>query len=137
MKTENKTKIELTDTLQEVLFKMSEGNPGALTVCINILKAAPTIDPDNAMEALGPILSLDALGLYGSKIWILFKYVCESELPAMLAVLRGWQFGFISGEQIMHAVNNHGAGLNVQAIYAKVVERLPNFFVKKTSEAVV
>jgi hypothetical protein len=125
-----KTKIELTDSIQDVLFKMSEGNPGALTVCLGILEHGEKIDPDNAMGGLGIILSLDTLGLYGSKIWMLFRDVCESDLAQMLAMLRGWQLGMLSETQVRHAVENHGDGINVADICQKVTERLPRFQLK-------
>jgi hypothetical protein len=128
------TKLDLNDSMQDVMFKMSEGNPGALTVCLNVLKNGENIDPDNAMGGLGVILSLDTLGLYGSKIWMLFKDVCESDLAQMLAVLRGHQLGYLSDAQVRHAVDNYGEGINVPDICAKVTERLPRFQLKPLNE---
>jgi len=122
-----KSKIELTDSIQDVLFKMSEGNPGALTVCLGILEHGDKIDPDNAMGGLGVILSLDTLQLYGAKIWMLFKDVCGKDLPQMLGVLRGHQLGYVTDAQVHHAVENYGDGINIPDICAKVVERLPRF----------
>jgi len=113
---------------------MSEGNPGALTVCMNIIKNGEQIDPDNLMGGLGVILSLDTLGLYGSKIWMLFKDVCGSNLPKMIAVLRGWQLGFLSAAKIHHAVENYGEGINVDEICTKVVKQLPRFQLKVADE---
>ena len=130
-----KTKIDLNDSMLDVMTKMSEGNPGALTVCLNIIKNGEAIDPDNAMGGLGIILSLDTLGLYGSKIWMLFKDVCESDLAQMLAVLRGWQLGMLSETQVRHAVENRGDGINVSDICAKVVKRLPRFQLKPLNVA--
>lgn len=121
------TKIQLTDSTHDVLFKMSEGNPGALRVCIEIIQQGAQIDPDDFMGGLGTLLSLDTLGLYGSQIWMLYKDVCGEHLPTMLAVLRGWQLGIISEQQIKHAVENHGVGLNVPDVCAKVVAQLPRF----------
>lgn len=120
-------KIQLTDSALDVMFKMSKGNPGALTVCCAILKHGEQIDPDNAMGGLGVLLSLDTLGLYSSKIWMLYKDVCGQDLPKMLAVLRGWQLGYVTDEQIHHAVDCYGEGINVSDICAKVAERLPRF----------
>lgn len=116
----HKTKLQLSDSMEDVLFKMSEGNPGGLTVCINIIKNTDQIDPANIMGGLGVLLSLDSLGLYGSKIWMLFKDVCGSNLPKMIAVIRGWQLGLLSSTQIHHAVENYGEGINVDEICTKV-----------------
>ena len=79
-----KTKLDLKDSMQEMLFKMSEGNPGALTVLLVILEKGEQIDPDGAMRGIGPILSLDSLGCYGSKIWMLYKDVCGQNLVKTL-----------------------------------------------------
>lgn len=125
-----KSKIELTDSIQDVLFKISEGNPGALTVCLGILEHGEKIDPDNAMGGIGAILSLDTLQLYGSKIWMLFKDVCGKELPQMLGVLRAHQLGYVTDAQVHHAVENYGDGINVPDLCAKVVECLPRFQLK-------
>jgi hypothetical protein len=122
-----KTKIEMTDSLEDMMFKMSEGNPGALNVCLQMLQDGEQIDPDSAMGGLGAILSLDTLRLYGSKIWMLYKDVCEQDLSKMLAVLRGCQLGYVSGEQVRHAADNYSEGINVDEICAKVCEHLPAF----------
>lgn len=122
-----KTKIEPSDTVPAILMKMSEGNPGAITVCAQILTKGAEIDPDDAMGGIGKILSLDTLGLYGSKIWMLFKDVCGQNIHRTLAVLRGWQLGFISSEMVRHAVDNRGEGLDLVDICRQVKERLPKF----------
>lgn len=122
-----KNKLELTDTMEDVLFKMSEGNPGALTVCLQIIKDGGQIDPDDAMGGIGKLLSLDAMGLHGSKIWMLYKDVCKQDLPKMLALLRGRQLGFVNEAKILHAVENYGDGINVDDICDQVVKRLPRF----------
>lgn len=54
-----KTKLQLSDSVHDILYKMSEGNPGALTVCLKILKEGETIDPD----ALGGIGALSQKGI--------------------------------------------------------------------------
>ena len=48
-----KTKVDLKDTLPDMLFKISEGNPGALSVLVRIIKESPEIDPDSALAGLG------------------------------------------------------------------------------------
>lgn len=119
--------IQITDSIKDVLWKMSGGNPGALRVCMEILKDGERIDPDNALGGLGIILSLDTLGLRGPKIWMLYKDVCDCDLPRMLAVLRGWQLGFISQDKLRHAVDSYGEGISVPDICSQVTNKLPRF----------
>lgn len=114
------------------MVKMSEGNPDALHVCCRILKDGGQIDPDSALGGLGALLSMDTLGLYGPKIWMLYKDVCGQDMPKMLAVLRGHQLGFVTDEQIGVAIENYGEGLDLDKVCAQVAERLPAFqFTKK------
>ncbi len=127
----NNPRINLDDSIMDVMQKMCEGNPGALTVCVNILKNGEQIDPDGAMGGLGALLLLDTLGVYGSKIWMLFKDVCDSDVSTMLAVLRGWQLGMLTEKQIHHAIGNRGQGLNIPETCQMVSERLPNFKLHK------
>ena len=130
-----KTRIELTYSPQVMLRKMAEGNFGAMRVCMDILEHGGKIDPDSALGGFGAILLLDTLGLYGPKIWMLFKDVCGEDLPKMLGVLRGHQLGFITDAQMHHAVGHYGDGIDVADICAKVVERLPSFQLQVPSPA--
>lgn len=122
-----KTKLQLTDTLQDMVIKMAEGNPGAMNVLMQILRDGAAIDPDNIMGGVGIILSLDTLNLYGSKIWMLYKDACDCNLSQMVAVLRGHQLGFLSSEQLRHAVDNRGVGISVPDVCGLVCARLPAF----------
>ena len=121
------SRIQYSDTTQDALVKMCEGNPGGLRVCMELLTKAGEIDPDNIMGGLGFVLNLDTLGLYGSKIWMLYKDVCNQDLTKTCAILRGWQLGYVAEDDILHAVDNYGDGLNPGAILNQVQETLPNF----------
>lgn len=125
--TELKSRITLSGTIGDAVVAMSDGNPGAVNVLLGLLRNTKRIDPDDAFEGLGPIMTLDTLGVYGPKIWMLAKDVCKHELPMMLAVLRAFQLGFISQKQIETAIDNHGDGLDLEDIHKKVSKALPNF----------
>lgn len=122
-----KTKITLEDSPMDILLKMSEGNPGALSVCMQLLEKGGQIDPDSALGGLGPIMTLDTLNIYGSRIWMLYKDVCGESLSKMVAVIRGSQLGYVTSVQIQHAIENYGDGINVEEICAAVAKRLPRF----------
>lgn len=119
--------IELNDTITDVIVKMSEGNPGAVTICCRLLKEGGGIDPDGIPGGLGFVLDLDSLGLYGSRIWMLYKDVCGEDLTKMCAVLRGWQLGHLSEGIIRHAIESRGKGIDCDDVLAKVQARLPAF----------
>ena len=128
-------RIGLYDDTKTIMIKMCEGNPGALTVLIDILKKNPTIDPDDAMGGFGPLITLDVAGIYGPSIWVLYKDTCGEDLVRMLAVLRAFQLGIITQEEISGASNRNGARrysadaatFDVDSILAKVKAELPSF----------
>jgi len=121
------TRIELNDTLTDVLVKMAEGNPGAITALTAIYKAEPTADPKSFWQGLGGILNLDSLEIYGPRIWMLFSDVCDRDPVAMLAVLRANQLGFLNATALNHAIDNRGYGIDVVDLHRQVKNRLSEF----------
>lgn len=121
------TRIKLDDTVRSVLLKMAEGNPGAITALTAIFKAEPTADPKSIWEGPGGILSLDAFGIYGPRIWMLFNDVCDRDPVAMLAVLRANQLGLLRVAALNHAIDNRGDGIDVVDLHRQVKERLGEF----------
>ena len=121
------SRIQLTDTTTDVFIKMAEGNPGGLHVCMQMFENNTKIDPDDFMGRLGAILSLDTHGIYGSRIWMLYKDVCGEDLVNTLALLRGVQLGFLSEAKLNKAIDNYGEGIDVEDIKAQVKNYLPNF----------
>ena len=120
-------KITLTDTTADALYKMSEGNPGALTVCVELLTKAPQIDPDATLRGLGYLLDLDNLKLYGPRIWCLYKDVCGEDLTKTCAVLRAWQLGYLAKAEIDHAIDNRGDGIDAAVVLKTIQADLPAF----------
>lgn len=124
------TKINLTDSLGETLAKMSEGNPGACVVCLQMQEHGAKIDPDSVFGGLGPIFNLDSLNIYGPRIWMLYKDVCRGNLSRTIALLRAWQLGILPADKLQYAVDHYGEGIDIEAICAQVVQKLPRFKVE-------
>jgi len=82
-------------TMLDAMVSLAEGNPGAVAALTNLVKAAPTVDPQNALGPWSPLLSLDTNGTYGTNIHILFKDVCDQDSVKTLAVLRAVQLGLL------------------------------------------
>lgn len=122
-----KERIKLEDTPKDIVMKMCEGNPGALTVLMSMLRDGGSIDPDDFMQGIGAVLALDSNNIYGSRIWMLHKDVCKGNLPKTIGMLRGWQLGLVSEAALSHAIDNYGDGVDVDGVVQKVKERLPNF----------
>ncbi len=123
------SKINLNSTIQDVLFHVSEGNPGALQICMTILKEDKIIDPDAVLAGIGTLLRLDDMNIRGSKIWILFKDICECKISHFLGLLRANQLGYITDLEIHLAIDNSRGKLvfNKKETLQKVKDRLPNF----------
>ena len=122
-------KIKLDDTLMTILLKLTEGNPGAATVLVKIVKEADTIDPDASLGHLAILLDLDTLEIYGSNIWILYKDICNSSIKHFIAVLRANQLGFISSKQLREAILTPDPlnKLLPDSLLTRVQTALPNF----------
>jgi len=127
----HKQKIQLNDTVMDMMVKMSEGNPGALTTCMELIKTKNRVDPDAFMGGIGNILDLDRMGIYGTDIYVLWSDICDRNIAKMITILRASQLGFISDKIIAdasHYQDYSGKGMiDVEDLYKKVKERLPNF----------
>ena len=74
-------KIELTDTGMDLMVKMSEGNPGALSVLVKLMA---TDDPLDIML----VLHLDDMNIRGAQIWIGYKDHCGEDIEKFKEAIR-------------------------------------------------
>lgn len=128
-------RLEINDTLMSAVTKLSEGNPGALSICLRLFKEGPEIDNDALLGGFAGLMALDSHGIYGADIWMLFKDVCRENLVHTVAVLRAAQLGLLPEWELKNAIHNRGAGVDVQAVFDAVCERLPNFKAANALEA--
>lgn len=91
-------KLTLTDTLMDVFMKMTEGNPGAMSVFKDIVKNGGTIITGS--DPMMIIMLLDHYGVYGHNLWRLYKDVCHSSLVNMLAVLHLIRIGEATKDEL-------------------------------------
>jgi len=119
-------RIQPTDTLQEGIVKMVDGNPGAVTVCVELLKFNERIQPEGGkMGGMVYILALDEFEIYGSRIWMLFKDVCGEDIRKMAVVLVARSHGLITQKELDLAINGTGLKLDLDTLVETVVERFP------------
>lgn len=122
-----KNKIDYNDDFKEMLMKMAEGNPGALTVLLELYKNEAAIDPDSALGGIGTMLSLDGMGIYGSHIWILFKDICGENLTNLIAVSRAHQLGLLSEDDIKTAIESRLPSFSPADLITAIKLELPDF----------
>jgi hypothetical protein len=129
-----KNRVTLDDSFMSVVMKLAEGNPGAISVIMQLFEKSAKIDPQDFMGNLGTILSLDTHGIYGSKIWMLYKDVCKEDIKLVVAMLRGVQLGIIRESTLIHAIDNYGSGVDVDDTLAKVKKELVDFDVELATQ---
>lgn len=78
-------RINASDNLLAIVSKLSDDNTGAFMVCSNIY--IKTKNDFKQMQGLRPFLDLDAMGLYGEKIWVAYKEICKEDIDTLLKKL--------------------------------------------------
>lgn len=111
---------------------MAEGNYGALKACISLVLESEIIDPQNTTGGgYGYILTLDALGIYGTDIAVFWNNICNKETSKMIAVLRAVQLGLFRGKTLVdvcHRQDRSGKSLvPVDELYEKVIKIVSKF----------
>ena len=65
-------RIGLGDNIISAILKMGDGNTNAVNVLGEMVNMGPKIDPQNFAGPFSALLGLDAIGIYGDSIMILF-----------------------------------------------------------------
>lgn len=121
-------RVQLMDTPVTAMVKMSEGVPGAVVVLSSLFAETPKIDPQSALGGLGVMLYLDDMGIYGSKIWILYKDICGQDIRSVVALIRAVQLGLLPERELKRAImDSFKHTLDVPALVTKVEEELEEF----------
>lgn len=84
-------KITSDMSIMDMMMTMSEGNPGALTVLMQMMQ-----DPRGFMD----ILLLDTLDIRGSKVWMLYSDSCDKNTGKFNRTLMALRCGAYSEEEI-------------------------------------
>ena len=125
------SRIELTDSMIDIATKMSDGNPGALTTIMELVKNGEEIDPMAFGGGMGTVLLLDTLGIYGTDIYVLWSDICGRNIAGTIAVVRAFQLGFLDKETLVDACSRQDYSgrdmIDVDAYYKQVKENLSNF----------
>jgi hypothetical protein len=125
------SRIRLEHAGADALWLLSEGNPGALTVLLEIQKQSRIIDADS-LDPLLTILLFDTFGIYGSSIWVLHKDICEQNVARTIAVVRAAQLGLIPPRTVVEACRDEAdpacrPTIRVETVVGALRTRLPRF----------
>jgi hypothetical protein len=120
---ENNCRIQLDMSMIEAIMAIVEGNPGAARVAMEMIKNNERVDPLDVMGPWGPLLHIDMLRLYGPRLWVLYKDVCNENVINTLAVLRANQLGLLSEGDLNLAVDGE-ITIGVDDLRTRVREEL-------------
>lgn len=123
-------KINFEMRPRDAALTIADSNVAAMDVCSTLLKKAGEIDPDALFGGRMYLEELDVCNIYGERVNTLFTDVCSGDIGKMIAVLRAHQFSSLAGvttEALNRAIDNRGAGIDVDAVVAAVQARLPRF----------
>ena len=73
--------INLHDTVRDAVMKLSAGNPGAATVCAQIVQADP-------VTGFMDLLHMDDMGMKGPAIWVGYKDFAGQDLNKFIKAIR-------------------------------------------------
>lgn len=107
------SKIKLQDTVQDIVLKMSSGNPGAITVLCDLANKGAEIDPQDFMDGLGSILMLDTCEIYGTDIYVLFNDKCGRDLRKTIMILRAVQLGLFDTIKLKNMCSDQMRKINL------------------------
>lgn len=125
-------KISLTDKPMEIIIKMSDGNPGVAAAIMDIVENHQGIDPQSALGWLGPVMDFDAMGIYGTDIYVLYSDKCNKDVRQLIMLMRARQLGFIGESKIVEMAKDQCYKINLteeefMELDKKVCDKLEDF----------
>ena len=85
------SRIEDNDTIEEVVVKMAERNSGSLTAIIKLMR----------QDGILSVAYLDALGIYGADIYILWSDQCGQDTAKFRKLLEATRMGLFPKAQLI------------------------------------
>lgn len=127
-------RIQLSDTPMDAILKLVEGNPGATVAITECMKVYPTIDPDSMFGSMSILLNVDSFGIYGHRIWILYKDLCQQNPVKVITIMRAMQLGIVNFVEVKRAIDAIEKIIDIDVpefnhdeLLDKVRQHLPNF----------
>jgi hypothetical protein len=126
------SRISLSDGFQDVIIKMTDENPGAISALIELSNEVTDIDPDNDFGPFGPALSFDTYEIYGSSIYVIWNDKCFRESRKTLLLLKAVQLGILQKSRLQAMAADQTGSINLTAeewsdIDVRVCEKLDKF----------
>ena len=125
-------RIKLNDNLIDVVMKMSDGNPGAINVLMQLMQPdIAIIDPENLLGSMGVILMLDSIGIYGTDIYVLMNDICENNMVKFVTVIKSVQLGLLNENVVKDAASRQDYSgkdmIDIDKLHQEVKKQIPTF----------
>lgn len=99
-----------TDTIEDAIIKMSDGNPGCLSFLAGLLKESRH---GGIFGGASYLFVLDRLGIYGSRAYMLWNDCCRRDIALVETVLQNYKKGVLSADDIFaHLKDGWGTPFN-------------------------
>jgi len=73
--------LNVHDDMLSVIMQMGEGNPGAIRVLMELMKA-------DQIDGFMRLLDLDDMNIRGSQVWLGYKDHCGEDMDTFMAAVR-------------------------------------------------
>ncbi|QVK17734.1 hypothetical protein KHQ81_12915 [Mycoplasmatota bacterium] len=114
----NQTATMICNSFHDLLFKISKGNPGALTALMEISQKT-------TFECVSLLEQFIKLKIYGSELYMLWNDSCDRDTDKLIFLLKEYRAGNICDHYIRNLVMARGRGIKFDLKEAKAVNGRP------------
>jgi len=123
---------DVHETLKDMIFKTSKGNPGAIQILISYATIYESIDPDSVWKSATPFVQFDECRIDGEGVYYLFNDKCNRDFRLVTVLLRAVQLGFLDSDRLREVAFDSTRQINFtddefSEFSDKVCNALPNF----------
>lgn len=123
------TRIDLKESIFEVVFNISERNSDANRILFDTIRYQSYIDPENSFGKYAGLIFFDEIDVYGSDIATFFYRRLKGDYVTIFILLRSLEFGFVQVNEINKWFEEEDAITPNRLVNLKrmVIERVPSF----------
>ncbi len=123
-------RISLYDSIEHIIIAMSQGNPGAMNVLLQMFAPdTPGVNFFPFSERVLCVMFLDEIGIYGTDIYVLYNDICDRDILKAFAVIKATQEGDFPSATLKDACHRQDYSgremVPVNDLLATIKERYP------------
>ena len=98
-------RLQLMDSMYDIIVKMSDGNPGAISFIMEL-----KVQYNNDAQWVQALLAFDMMELYGSQLYMLWNDSCDRDCTKVIKIVEAYKRGKITNTDIDERIKNVGYG---------------------------